>query len=57
MRDIDGPKVARWVYERLLEKETLLLHDIAYALDEAIGRLRVEGASAAQWATYMHMGG
>jgi hypothetical protein len=57
MTDEDGPKVARDVYERLLEKDQLDLDDIPYALDDAVRMLRESGVSAKRWALYMHMGG
>jgi hypothetical protein len=56
MYDCDGPRVAQWVYEALLEKETLELNDIPYALDDAVQRLREEDAPPNRWATYIHMG-
>jgi hypothetical protein len=57
MYDYDGPRVAQWVYEALLDKESLELDDIPYALDDAVRRLREDGAQPNRWATYMHMGG
>jgi hypothetical protein len=57
MTDEDGPKVARDMYERLLEKDQLDLDDIPYALDDAVRMLRDSGVSAKRWALYMHMGG
>jgi hypothetical protein len=56
MHDRDGPQVAQWVYEALLEKEGLYLDDIPYVLDDAVQRLRKQGASANRWATFIHMG-
>jgi hypothetical protein len=56
MSDYDGPRVAQWFYEYLLEEEMLKLDDIPYALDDAVRKLREEGASPSRWATYMHMG-
>jgi hypothetical protein len=57
MHDWDGPLVAQWFYEVLLEREVIMLDDIPYALDEAVGRLRATGASVERWATFMHIGG
>jgi hypothetical protein len=57
MGDKDGPKVARWFYERLFEHEALDLDDIAYALDDAVCMLRDSGAPAEHWALFVHMGG
>jgi hypothetical protein len=56
MHDHDGPRLAQWFYEALLEKETIELDDIPYVLDVAVGRLRDEGASPQRWATFVHMG-
>jgi hypothetical protein len=57
MSDVDGPLVARWVYENLiLDKDTFDLEDIPYALDAAVQKLRARGVSAKRWATFMHMG-
>jgi hypothetical protein len=57
MSDVDGPQVARWFYESLLGNEQVHLDDIAYALDEAVARLRAEGICAARWAPFVHIGG
>jgi hypothetical protein len=54
MNGADGPKMAQWFYEALLENETIQLDDIPYALDSAVQKLRGEGVPAARWATYMH---
>ena len=56
MYDDDGPRMAQWFYEALLEKETIDLNDIPYALDAAVQKLQATGASPARWATYMHLG-
>jgi hypothetical protein len=56
MNDADGPKMAQWFYEALLENETIQLDDIPYALDAAVQKLRGEGVPAARWVTYMHWG-
>lgn len=56
MYDDDGPRMAQWFYEALLEKEMIDLNDIPYALDTAVRKLRATGAPAARWATYMHLG-
>jgi hypothetical protein len=57
MRDEDGPKVARRVYERLFERNMLDLDDIPHALDDAVRMLRDSGALAEHWALFVHMGG
>jgi hypothetical protein len=56
MSDTDGPLVAQWVYETLLEKEMFDLNDVPYALDDAVQRLRAQGVPAQRWATFMHTG-
>jgi hypothetical protein len=56
MNDADGPRMAQWFYEALLEKEAIEFDDIPYALDSAVGHLRQSGAPASRWATYMHWG-
>jgi hypothetical protein len=56
MNDADGPRMAQWFYEALLEKEVIELDDIPYALDSAVQYLRQSGAPASRWATYMHWG-
>jgi hypothetical protein len=56
MRDADGPKMAQWFYETLLENETINLEDVPYALDAAVQKLRRTGAPVTRWATYMHWG-
>jgi hypothetical protein len=56
MSDSDGPRVAQWVYEYLLENEEFRLKDVPYALDDAVQKLREQGASPHRWATFIHMG-
>jgi hypothetical protein len=57
MSDDDGPDVARWFYESLFEQAELDLDHIAYALDEAVAKLRGKGLPASRWALLIHMGG
>jgi hypothetical protein len=57
MHDEDGPNLARHFYQTLFEHERLDLDDIAYALDDAIQKLRIQGVPARRWALFMHMGG
>jgi hypothetical protein len=57
MDDADGPDVARWFYENLFEQTELDLDHIAYALDEAVTKLRQTGVPASRWALLIHMGG
>jgi hypothetical protein len=56
MHDQDGPAMAQWIYEALLENEDIELDDIPYALDLAVQKLRQSGASPYRWATFVHMG-
>jgi len=56
MRDSDGPKVARIVYEQLMKEETVDLDTVPYALDAAIRILRQTGSPPQQWATFIHFG-
>jgi hypothetical protein len=57
MSDDDGPDIARWFYESLFAKENLDLDNIAYALDEAVTKLRETGVPASRWALFIHIGG
>ncbi|EIN06443.1 hypothetical protein PUNSTDRAFT_136302 [Punctularia strigosozonata HHB-11173 SS5] len=60
MEDIDGPLVAKSVYEQLfkhdVDSEFLEPDDVAYALDEAIRQLRSVHPEPSRWAPYIHMG-
>jgi hypothetical protein len=56
MQDIDGPIIAKQVYESLLEKEVICIDDVPYALDDAVACLRRDGADYYRWATFVHMG-
>ena len=58
MDDIDGPTVAKIVYEELYRAgaEMLDLDTIPYALDLAVRKLRASGLSASRWAPYVHFG-
>lgn len=58
MGDIDGPVVARRVYEELFAREGEYLDpdSIPYALDDAIKELRDRGIHPSRWATYVHLG-
>jgi hypothetical protein len=57
MNDADGPDIARWFYENLFQQDNLDLDHIAYALDEAVAKLRETGIPASRWALLIHMGG
>jgi hypothetical protein len=57
MSDQDGPNVARWFYEALFEHVQLDLDDVAYALDDAVCKLRHSGVPASRWVSMVHVGG
>jgi len=56
MGDIDGPMVAKVVYEELMKEETVNLDTVPYALDAAVQMLRQSGRPPQQWATFVHFG-
>jgi CHAT domain-containing protein len=58
MGDIDGPIVAKTVYQELFAGEggTLNFDVIPYALDSAVRRLRAQGLEPSRWAPYIHIG-
>jgi len=56
MGDIDGPVVAKIVYEELMKEETVDLDVIPYALDTAVQKLCQTGRPPQQWATFVHFG-
>lgn len=56
MDDIDGPNMARWVYEDLFAQDKIDSDAIAHALDGAVEKLRKAGAPPDRWATFVHMG-
>lgn len=58
MGDVDGPVVARKVYEELFATESEYLDPdvIPYALDDAVGELRGRRIHPSRWATYVHFG-
>lgn len=56
MEDADGPNVAHTVYSTLVQEDEIDYDDILYALDIAIQRVRTEGVSPYQGATYIHTG-
>lgn len=58
MGDMDGPVVAKRVYEELFRgKEEYLDPDsIPYALDAAVGSLREQRLHPSRWAPYVHFG-
>ena len=58
MGDVDGPTVAKRVYEELFRGNAELLDPdtIPYALDEAMHNLRRQGFHVSRWAPYVHLG-
>lgn len=58
MNGIDGPILARRVYEGLLSSDDEYVDPgaIPYALADAIQQLRGSGVHPARWATYVHFG-
>lgn len=58
MDDIDGPIVAKTVYEELYRPGADVLdpNAVPYALDLAVRKLRAQGLSASRWAPYVHLG-
>jgi hypothetical protein len=51
------PDVARYFYSSLFRVAELELpvHEIAYALDEAVAKLHAAGVPASRWAWFIHM--
>jgi CHAT domain-containing protein len=58
MGDVDGPMVAKSVYEELFagDSDVLDLDVVPYALDAAVRKLRVQGLAPSRWAPYIHIG-
>jgi hypothetical protein len=56
MDDQDGPEVAKIFYQKLFAKSKISVHDIPYALDDAVAALRRKGVPPERWATFIHMG-
>jgi hypothetical protein len=56
MNDVDGPLIARLVYEKLFSLEVIDGDAVPYALDAAVAELRRQGAPPEHWATFVHMG-
>jgi CHAT domain-containing protein len=54
--DEDGPAVAGAFYEALLAEEVIDADTVAYALDEAVSKLRGEDVSPLRWASFIHVG-
>ena len=59
MEDVDGPLIAKIVYEEIFKgnSDTIDPDSVPYALDAAIQKLRaLDPSSPARWATYIHLG-
>lgn len=58
MGDVDGPIVAKRVYEELFagEEEFLNPSSVPYALDAALQELRKQNLQPSRWAPYVHFG-
>ncbi|EIN12576.1 hypothetical protein PUNSTDRAFT_130833 [Punctularia strigosozonata HHB-11173 SS5] len=58
MGDVDGPLVARTVYEELFRGDSEFLdpHIVPYALDAAVQKLREIDPTPSRWAPYIHIG-
>jgi hypothetical protein len=48
--------VAKWFYEDLFAKEVINQDAVAYALDQAVTKLRKTGVPSHQWVPFIHMG-
>lgn len=58
MGDVDGPKVAKRVYEELYRQGVVIIGPdvIPYALDAAVSELRSKGLHPSRWAPFVHIG-
>jgi hypothetical protein len=58
MRDVDGPFIMTTIYEHLFSGESEFLNpdDVAYALDDAVQKLRRQGVHPRRWAPFIHVG-
>jgi hypothetical protein len=56
MNDIDGPCIAKRVYQEIFRDGGLDLASVPYALEAAVSELRKSGVPASRWATYVHVG-
>lgn len=58
MGDVDGPIVARRVYEALFhgDDEFICPDSIPFALDAAVRELREHKCHPSRWASYVHFG-
>jgi CHAT domain-containing protein len=58
MGDVDGPIVAKTVYEELFagDSDVLDFDVVPYSLDAAVRKLRAQGLEPSRWAPYIHIG-
>jgi hypothetical protein len=58
MGDVDGPVVAKTVYEEIFadDGEMLDFDVVPYALDDSVRKLRAQGLEPSRWAPYIHIG-
>jgi CHAT domain-containing protein len=56
IRDEDGPKIAEDVYSRIFKDGKPNRKEAAYALHEAVKRLRESGAECTSWVPFIHIG-
>jgi hypothetical protein len=54
--DADGPVVARAFYQAVLATEIFDADAVAYALDDAVSKLRRQDMSPTRWASFIHVG-
>jgi hypothetical protein len=48
--------VAKSVYDYLCSQEQIKVDDVAYALDDAIQKMRSQGLPPERWAPFIHLG-
>lgn len=53
---MDGPFVAKTVYEELWKNGALEADNVPFALDAAVAKLRRRGVPPARWAPFIHIG-
>jgi hypothetical protein len=58
MEDVDGPRIAKSLYEEVFNGDSDYINpdDIAYALDAAVRHLRYDEKDPRRWAPYIHLG-
>ncbi|EIN06321.1 hypothetical protein PUNSTDRAFT_137098 [Punctularia strigosozonata HHB-11173 SS5] len=58
MEDMDGPIIAKVVYETIFGGESEMINpdDVAYALDTAVQQLRKKNIDPSRWASFIHLG-